>query len=415
MENLFTNILPDLLFNPGYSFSVADMLGLITGHIKDMLPDLAMAVYFTGIKIMITELIRDFAGDGVGRMTGFVGTIALTLTPLWFTLRGYNILTGKSREPMSEFLAQVGKIYLILIIATSGSIFNEDIQDFMWDMRDGIYKLISNERHGDIFNNIDGYLLLTQALMIIPDKLNAQYPGDSTNEISTKTVNNIEVSKWVSTFGSAGPVMVAGTLNLSMEFALALSIIFGPLMIMSLMFESTKQLFWQWAKFTAGTMFCMGVMAFCTKLAFIVMASYAIPVLLSMKAELFQSVLGMGGQNYSLIQSCMLLGGLGLVLTLFLVSAPVMAYQFFQGALGFTQYSAFSPQGALAAQGKDPNKTGGTVIPPTEEGKDGGKTTIDTTQQTTQQINNTTKETQIESMDHIRTGDQVQHGLARTR
>src|SRR3546814_16034781 len=65
-------------------------------------------------------------------------------------------------------------------------------------------------------------------------------------------------------------------------------------------------------------------------------------------------------------------GGLGLILTVLIVTAPPMAASFFQDMLGaFTLYTAFSSDGGAAAS-RTGRWCGGTIYPPGHGGNPGG-------------------------------------------
>jgi len=65
-------------------------------------------------------------------------------------------------------------------------------------------------------------------------------------------------------------------------------------------------------------------------------------------------------------------GGLGLILTALIVTAPPMAAAFFQGMLGaFTPYTAFSSDGGARAS-RDGRWGAGTSYPPGHGGNPGG-------------------------------------------
>jgi type IV secretion system protein VirB6 len=50
----------------------------------------------------------------------------------------------------------------------------------------------------------------------------------------------------LATFGTASPPMAAGAMLLLYQFVMAMFVGFGPLFILSLMFEQTKSFFQRW-------------------------------------------------------------------------------------------------------------------------------------------------------------------------
>lgn len=310
--------------------------------IQTMLPDLGMMVFFQGIHEYLDWRITQFADGGLERMAGFVSVIAMTMMTLWIMIQGYRIMIGQSREPLMGFIVNAGKNVLILTIAMNGALFNNDLRHEIWDARDYLAELVSGEG-GDVYHNIDANLMLSQAIMIVTDKINADVVATKEN-----TSNTFNIARWVSTFGAAGPAMVGGTLCILNEIALALCVTFAPLFIFFLIFDKTRPMFDQWLKFTLGTIFSMGALVITSQLALEVTAIYGGGVLLA-TWEGMQGAKDVQGNTTALIQSAMQLGGLGVVLSTLIVTAPMIVMNFFAGTLGFTPFSAFSAQGAKAA------------------------------------------------------------------
>ena len=63
---------------------------------------------------------------------------------------------------------------------------------------------------------------------------------------------------WFIGLGTGGPAVTAGSMLLLYEVAMALFIGLGPLFILCLLFDQTKQLFQRWLFYGIGTMFLHG-------------------------------------------------------------------------------------------------------------------------------------------------------------
>ena len=132
------------------------------------------------------------------------------------------------------------------------------------------------------------------------------------------------------------------------KVAMALFIGLGPLFILCLLFEQTKALFGRWLYYGLGTMFSLALLSVMVTLAMDMVIAVA-------KAFWVSSLLGAGPEGVS--SMAMQQGGMGLVLTMLIISAPPMAAAFFQGTLGqFMAYSQFG-MGANAPVGQRPGES----------------------------------------------------------
>jgi type IV secretion system protein VirB6 len=185
--------------------------------------------------------------------------------------------------------------------------------------------------------SIDNNLAAMQGAMSLIDGLDAG--GDATIA-ATKTQD-----KWFTGIGVAGPGVIAGSMLLLNKVALALFIGFGPLFILALMFPQTKSLFTKWLFYGIGTVFSLAVLS-----VMVSIASSMIGVVTAAFAAKYATLQALGlssaaseGVNSMAMQQ----GGLGLILSALIISAPPMAAAFFQGMLG--QFQSFSSFGSIGA------------------------------------------------------------------
>lgn len=337
--------------------------GLISS-IQNMFPDMIMLIFFKGIIEFVRHEITGIATAGVSNMIGLVAAIAFPIVTIWLLIQGYQIMTGRSQTPLLGFTINAAKVIVIMSFAMSGAVFNDSIQDTIWELRDELASVVSNES-GNVYDNIDKSLMLSQAMMILADKLNIE-----TDAAAAGADDSVKTAKWISTFGSAGPAFVGGALTIMHEFALAFCIMFYPLMLVGLLFEQTKQMFWQWLKFTIATMFSAGALAATSALAMKMTAIYGTAILIATWAGMTGSADAQGNAT-PFIQSAMALGGLGTFLTVLIISVPVVVYNFFAGNLGFSPFNAFTAQGEKTGlSGGKPEEP--TVTPPTTDAPRGG-------------------------------------------
>ena len=142
---------------------------------------------------------------------------------------------------------------------------------------------------------------------------------------------------WFIGLGTGGPAVTAGSMLLLYEVAMALFIGLGPLFILCLLFDQTKQLFQRWLFYGIGTMFSMAVLA--------AMVSIALDMVIRVSASFWMTALVnkfplMGASSDGMTSQAMQQGSMGLILTTLILTAPPMAAMFFQGTLGsFMAYS----------------------------------------------------------------------------
>jgi type IV secretion system protein VirB6 len=193
---------------------------------------------------------------------------------------------------------------------------------------------VLNDRH-EWLQHIDNNLAGMELAMGTIDAIDTG--GNSEAEASK------ERDRWFTGIGIAGPSVIAGSMLLLNKIALALFVGFGPIFIMCLLFEPTKQLFNKWLLYGIGTVFSLAVLSvmvtICMKMMAAITAAFAVKYLVSMPGLGLSPDQTTDGINSMALQQ----GGLGILLTTMILSAPPMAAAFFQGTLG--QFNAYSPFG----------------------------------------------------------------------
>jgi type IV secretion system protein VirB6 len=137
----------------------------------------------------------------------------------------------------------------------------------------------------------------------------------------------------------------------------------GPLFILCLLFDQTKQLFQRWLFYGIGTMFSMAVLAamVCIALDMVIRVSVAF-----WTTALVNKYLLWGASSDGMTSQAMQQSGMGLILTTLILTAPPMAAMFFQGTLGgFMAYSQIG--GSAAAQPGPQGQPPGSYVPAAPE------------------------------------------------
>lgn len=296
-------------------------------------------IFFRQIMAYLQNEIHEFGIDLLGRAMQWVSGIALTLLTLWIMIQGYRIVTGQSRESMMALVTNSLRSVLILTAATMMAMFGTDLHKFLNDdVKKEINWVVTGENTTPE-DKIDENLAWMQVALSSIDALDVMSDPTLDNQKSR--------AMWFAGVGAGGPAIVGGTLLLLYEVAMALFVGFGPIFILCLMFDQTKSLFQRWLLYGIGTMFSMAVLS--------AMVSIALEMVVRVSAAFWGTALvgSLLGSNFSdgMTSQAMQQGGMGMILTLLIVSVPPMAAAFFQGTLGnFMHFSAFSGGGAPIGQ-----------------------------------------------------------------
>lgn len=306
-------------------------------------------IFFRAVFRFLSSRIEDFGFDVMGRVMGFVGFLALIVLTLWIFFQGYKVITGQMRESLMGLVANMAKAAFIVSCAVAFGTVGSEIHTYLTqDMKDGINELVTGNS-GSPEEKIDESLGWLQVAMSTFDALDLQ--GDPA------LVAEKERVQFYVTMGTGGPAVVAGAMLLLYQIAMALFIGLGPIFILCLLFDFTKGLFQKWLFYGIGTMFSMAMLSFVVSLALDMVTRVAIAMWTSAAAGQF--LLGVN-VNEGMSSQAMQQGGMGLILTALIVSAPPMAALFFNGVMGsFLHFSAFGAGGMIGPQGQPPGSFGG--------------------------------------------------------
>ncbi len=308
---------------------------LSLGDLRDWLePDVQAGVgdyvFFQMINDFLQSEIDEFGVRLLARMMSWVGAIALTLMTLWIMIQGWRIATGQSRDSMMVLVTNSLRAVFIVGLATGMALGGSSIFNFLSnDLTDEIAYVVTGSS-GDLYESIDENLAYMQVAMGSIDAI--QVAGKETLD-SAKTR-----ALWFAGFGTGGPAMTAGAMLLLNKIAMALFIGLGPLFILALLFEQTKSMFGRWLFYGIGTIFSLAVLSMLVALSLKMVTAVAVSFWVTkMASGLIGADLTEGVTSMALQQ-----GGMGLLLTVLIISGPPIAATFFQGVLGqFTPYVAF--------------------------------------------------------------------------
>jgi type IV secretion system protein VirB6 len=307
-------------------------------------------VFFRLIMKSLRKQIDEFGAQLLSNMMAWVGGVALVLMTLWLLIQGYRIVTGQSRDSMMALVTNMARSALIISVATSMALFGTNLQDFLVNDVNQVITKVVTKSDESAEKQIDDALAYMQLALASIDSVQVE---DDAGLSSEKLQAQLMVG-----MGTGGPAVVAGSMLLLYQIAMALFIGLGPLFILCLLFDQTKSLFQRWLMYGLGTMFSMAVLAAMVGIALKMVINVAIAFWTRQGIE----TLFMDGSTSDMTSQALQQGGMGLILTTLILTAPPMAAMFFQGTLGsFMAYSQIG--GAAGAQPGPQGQSPGSYAP----------------------------------------------------
>ena len=139
--------------------------------------------------------------------------------------------------------------------------------------------------------------------------------------------------------------MAAGAMLLLFKFTMAFLIGIGPIFILALVFDQTKDLFKKWLFYVIGTLFSMSMLSVVTAMVL----KFTAKVAAAYWAVKFIPLASAEGLSSQALQQ----GGIGLIMTMLIVTVPTIAAALWQGNMGtFMAYSAFGAAASPGPQGQ---------------------------------------------------------------
>lgn len=324
--------------------SLADLAPWLAPQSQSGLVDYA---FYKLINNYFTEEINAFGFALMKRMMSWVASVAFTLATLYFLIMGYRVATGQSREPMMGLVVSGMRIALILGVATTMSFASLDLYRLLTTGLDQeIHEAVSGNRGQTAAEAVDQNLAYMQIAMNAIDAVRIVDGDDETREQKSRAL-------LMAGFGTASVPMTVGALMLMYKFGIAFFVGLAPLFILCLMFDQTRDLFRKWLMSGIATFFSMAALSMMSAMALKLTGKVAAAFWAAKAA----GILGLEAEGMSSL--AIQQGGLGLILTVALITVPPMVGMFFHGALGnFMQFSAFGGQGG-GGQGASSSSTSG--------------------------------------------------------
>mgnify|MGYP001606418278 CR=1 FL=1 len=254
---------------------------------------------------------------------------------------------GQMRESMMGLVLNMARVVVIVSVATTVGVFAPNLHTLATStLSTDINQLFTGD-DSTLAHTIDINLAETQLALSAIDTVQIP-PGDTESTAAKSRAQAFVI------FGTASPPMAAAAMLLLYDVTLALVIGLGPLFIMCLLFEQTKPLFQKWLMYGIGTLFSMGMLAFISSLVLQLTLRVAGAL---WSADVINGITGIGAEGFT--SQSMEQGGLGLLMTLLVITVPPMAGNFFSATLGsFSAYNVFSRGGQPRSNGQPPGAYG---------------------------------------------------------
>ena len=296
-------------------------------------------VYFVLIYNWLSDKINTFGLDLMASLMTWASGIALVLVTLWIMIQGYRMITGQSRDSMMALVMNMTRIAIIVTAATTMSMFGANLHHFLTtDLSTEVNHLFTGDS-STAAETIDDNLAWTQLALGAIDAVQV-----SPQDVSLS--NTKDNALLMAGFGTASPPMAAAAMLLLYQFTLAIFIGLGPLFILCLIFDQTKALFQRWLLYGIGTIFSMAVLAFVSSLALQLSLRVAAAL---WTATTINTITGNTAEGFS--TQALEQGGLGLLMTVLIISVPPLAAMFFQGTVGAFYFNSAFGHGGGNRQG----------------------------------------------------------------
>ena len=300
--------------------------------------------FFILIKTYVEILIMKFGDRGLSALSTVLIPSLMSMVTVWLMFEGYRILNGQSREPLNMFLWRGAKMVVIITVASWIMNNPTGLRDWISEhIKNPIASVIVGGEYASPEAMVDSSLLLMHLIMGAFGSLQA----------ATSNNNDGALANFIMASGVAQgtPAVVAGALLLLNEIALSLAILTAPAFILCLLYDPTKQYFQGWLKFFLGSLLTMAVLSVMVTIGLKVMLVYATKVL--GEYGVGAAMAGSASQDRpGIAQITIMQGGLGLMMSTLMITAPLLVGNLIGSSLGFNAYSPFGNGGARDKDGR---------------------------------------------------------------
>jgi type IV secretion system protein VirB6 len=201
-----------------------------------------MEQIFTTAGLYIDNTLFGFVGQVVGRVIAYVGPITLGLITIWVLHTSIQFMLGKSSDPIMEFAWRASTLYLIVGMATLGGLYHEWVIDTHTMLSTNVVTMFAppGSKLQDINSIWNAFDTFNQAASDLAAQ--AAMDGIIKNFTPLLAVACALMFAFASVIFLTCALCVVLFTKVISSFLLAV----GPIFILTLMFQSTRQYFFNW-------------------------------------------------------------------------------------------------------------------------------------------------------------------------
>lgn len=270
-----------------------------------------------------------------GNLAGILMSVGVVMFTVYFMLAGLRMVSGESRESMTALVLRMTKMLILLSILHTSMFGGVYIQNRILGVRDNIVGAFAHDGSGSgqtVYQKIDSNLDTMSAAMSLVDSVSAG------SDVGLSEAKGRALT--LGLIGQASPPIVAGLLVLINELGLRIAIMLAPIFIVAFMFKRTEDMFFTWVKFMLGSMLSLGVLSMVIAILFELTNRFT-AALMALKLISAAGLLGADTGLPQLNESVMT-AGFGAVMTVMLLSVPVILNRFFGSDMGGYSHNPFS-------------------------------------------------------------------------
>ncbi|MCK0525395.1 type IV secretion system protein [Anaerobiospirillum sp. NML120449] len=215
---------------------------------------------FSNFGAEIQLLISDYGSKVSSSLIDLLTPVISTGIVLFFTARGFLVLSGRAQGTIPDVIVDAGKISLIAFFALTGGNYLSYAVSSMQGLETFLAKVLSDGTETSPWGVIDKFFQRTyESWQAMEDYTSSKYSGFDYIRHADVTLPLLGVA---GAFLAAGTILciVIALLLVIANFSFALMVGFGPLFICMLMFPVTRSWFDGWFRTTINTLF-VGIFA----------------------------------------------------------------------------------------------------------------------------------------------------------
>jgi len=220
---------------------------------------------FTDLNEALTTYIGDVAGNVIGAISG----VAYSMLMIYMMLWGWTMLRGMISEPITDGVARIVRLALIVGIALNVGRYSSYISNFLWNTPEAMASVVASG-YSDPETNVQ---FLDGLMSKLFDLGSAYYKTAFASTGMLPDLGMLAAAFLIWAAAVVATAYAAFLLALS-KMALAILLGIGPIFVLLLLFEGTKRFFEAWLGQALNYVFLVILTAGAIKLMLTIILSY---------------------------------------------------------------------------------------------------------------------------------------------